>query len=116
MFDVTFSYIYLGECELSIPTFAIASTDLAELGPGKFTDLVEKFLHADDLLESCAGRIVGRGEGEAPVQVAASGASHELHQALGEAVLLLLCAGLGGFVQLDDLADSEGAPDLGVEL
>ena len=77
---------------------------------------MEKFLHADDLLESCAGRIVGRDEGEAPVQVAASGASHELHQALGEAVLLVLRAGLGGFVELGDLADSEGAPDLGVEL
>ena len=77
---------------------------------------MEKFLHADDLLDSCADRIVGRGKGQTPVQIAARGASHELLQALGEAVLLVLLAGLGNFVELRDLADSEGAPDLGVEL
>ena len=79
-------------------------------------DPVEKFLHAGDLLESCADRIVGRGEGQTPVQIAASGVSHELHQALGEAVLLVLLARLGDFVELGDLTDSEGAPDLCVEL
>ena len=73
-------------------TFPIAASDLGQFGPGKFTDCLEKFLHVDDLLESCAGRIVGRDEGQAPVQVAASGAGHELHQAVCEAVLLGLLA------------------------
>ena len=51
-----------------------------------------------------------------PVQVAASGARHELHEASGEAVVLLLHAGLLGFVEFLDLAGGEGSPDLLVEL
>ena len=77
---------------------------------------MEKLLLTNYLLESCTDRIVGRAEGLTPVQVTAGRPHHELHQALCEAVVLGLLARIRDFVELLDQTDSEGAPDLGVEL